>query len=80
MAEDAEFGSIGGGGDYEDEMVKRSPLTFKNSNRATSYLTPKARLTFTKLGKAFTKAPILRYFDLECHILIETDATLLVES
>ena len=37
MAKDAEVGSIGGG-DCEDGTVKKSPLTFKNSNKATGYL------------------------------------------
>ncbi len=37
-------------------------------------LTSKAKKTFIHLRKAFTKAPILRYFNPECHIWIETDA------
>ena len=72
MAENAEVGSIGG--DCEDETVKRSPLTSKNLNGATGYLTPDAKRAFTQLRQAFTKAPILRHFDPECHIQIETDA------
>ena len=47
MAEDAEVDSIGGGGDREDETVERSPLTSKNSNGATGYLTPDAKRAFT---------------------------------
>ena len=39
-----------------------------------SFLTPKARSAFNRLRLAFTKAPILRHFDPECHIWIETDA------
>ena len=74
MAEDAEIGSVGGG-DCKDEMVKRSSLTSKNSNRATSYLTSKARFAFTQLKKAFIKAPILQHFDPECHIRIEIDVS-----
>ena len=73
MAEDAEVGSIGN--NCEDETVKRSPLTSKNPNRATGYLTPVAKQAFTQLRQAFTKASILRYFDPECHIRIETDAS-----
>ena len=46
MAEDAEVGSVGSG-DCENETVEKSPLTSKNSNRATGYFTPKARLAFT---------------------------------
>ena len=46
MAEDAVVGSIGGG-DCENKTVERLPLTSKNLNGATSYLTSKARLAFT---------------------------------
>ena len=75
MAEDAEVDSIGGGGDYKNEMVKRSLLTFKNLNGATGYLTPNAKRVFTQLRQAFTKAPILQNFDPEYHIQIETDVS-----
>ena len=75
MAKDAEVGNIGGGGDYKDETVERLLLTSKNSNEAIGQLTPKTRLVFTKLRKAFTKAPILRHFDQAYHIRIETDAS-----
>ena len=74
IAEDAVVGSVGGG-DFEDETVEKSPLTSKNSIAATGYLTLGAKQAFTQLRKAFTKAPILRHFDLECHIRIETDAS-----
>ena len=47
MVEDVEVGSIGGGGDREDETVERSPLTFKNSNGAIGYLTLDAKQAFT---------------------------------
>ena len=39
----------------------------------SSFLTPKARSAFNHLQLAFTKAPILRHFDLECHIGIKID-------
>ena len=45
MAEDAEVGNDGSS-DYEDEIVERSSLTFKNSNRTIGYLTSKTRLAF----------------------------------
>ena len=48
MVKDAKFGSVSDG-DCEDETVKRSPLTSKNSNRATGYLTPGAKQAFTQL-------------------------------
>ena len=74
VAEDAEVSSIGGS-NCEDETVKRSPLTSKNSNRAIGYLTPDAKRAFIQLRQVFTKAPILQHFDLECYIRIETDAS-----
>ena len=74
MAENAEVVSVDGG-DCDDETVERLPLTSKNSNEATGYLTPGAKQAFTQLTQAFTKAPILWHFDSECHILIETDAS-----
>ena len=72
VAEVDEVG-VGGGGDCEDETVGR--LLSKNSNGATSYLTPDARQAFTQLRQAFTKAPILQHFDPKCHIRIETDTS-----
>ena len=39
------------------------------------FLTSEARSAFNRLWLAFTKAPILWYFDPECHIWIETDAS-----
>ena len=75
MAMNAEVGSIGGGGDYEDETIKRSPLLSKYSNRATSYLTIGAKQVITQLRQAFTKALILQHFDPECHIWNKTDAS-----
>ena len=72
VAKDAQIDSIGDGGDCKNETIKRLPS--KNLNRATGYLTPKTRLAFTKLRKAFTIAPIFKHFDPKCHIWIETDA------
>ena len=74
IAKDAKVGSIGGG-DREDETVKRSPLTSKNSNGAKGYLTPSTKPAFTQLRQAFIKAPILWHFHPECHIRIKTDAS-----
>ena len=72
IVEHIEIGSIGGD-DREDETFKRSPLTSKHLNRATGYLTSKARLAFIQLRKAFTKASILWHFDPECYIRIKID-------
>ena len=40
-----------------------------------SYLTSKAILAFTQLRQEFTKVLILHYFDLQCCIQIQTDAS-----
>ena len=39
------------------------------------FLTPDARIAFNHLRLAFTEALILQYFDSECHIRIETNAS-----
>ena len=39
------------------------------------FLTPGAREACNQSRQAFTEAPILRHFDPECHIRIETDAS-----
>ena len=49
-------------------------LNFDAKNTRTSFLTPEARSAFNCLRLAFTKALILRHFDSECHIHIQTDA------
>ena len=43
--------------------------------RESIFLTSGAREAFNQLRQAFIKAPILRHFDPECHIRIETDAS-----
>ena len=48
---------------------------FNAKDSGLSFLTPEARSAFNRLRLAFTEAPILRHFDLECHIRIETDAS-----
>ena len=39
------------------------------------FLTSDAKEAFNRLRQAFTKAPILRHFDPECHIRIETNVS-----
>ena len=73
VAERDEVCTVDAGDNYEDKTVERS--LSKNLKRATGYLTPKARLAFTKLKKTFIEAPILQYFDPKCHIRIKTDAS-----
>ena len=41
---------------------------FGATESGSSFLTPEARSAFNRLRLAFTKAPILRHFDPECHI------------
>ena len=70
----AEVDKIGvSGSDRKDKTVERS--LSKNLNGATGYLTLNARQAFTQLKQVFTKASILRHFDLEYHIQIETDVS-----
>ena len=66
VAEYDEVDTISSNGNCKGKTVKRLPS--KNLNEVTDYLTSKARLAFTILRKVFTKAPILRHFDLKCHI------------
>ena len=41
----------------------------------SDFLTPRAKLVFTKLKQTIFKAPILHHFDPECHVRIETDVS-----
>ena len=51
--------------------AEKTPKAPGNSN----FLTPKAKLAFSRLRQAFTEAPILHHFDPERYIRIETDAS-----
>ncbi len=56
---------------------KKSDLpkaNFAKVNSGIDFLTSEAKKAFIHLQKAFTKALILKHFDPECHIQIETDA------
>ena len=72
---------VGGGSDKNLSKSKKSKNTkfgIQTRIRATgepTFLTPGAREAFNQLKQAFTEALILRHFDLECHIRIETDAS-----
>ena len=48
-------------------------LNFSAKKTGPSLLSPDAKTIFNCLWLAFIKAPILWYFDPECHIQIETD-------
>ncbi len=54
--------------------TKKSDFVRANSFR-THFLTSKAKKAFIHLQKAFTETLILRHFDLECYICIESDTS-----
>ena len=57
-------------------LFKSKKLTkSKKAVRSSDFLTPRAKLAFTKLRQVFLKAPILHYFDLKLHIRIEIDVS-----
>ena len=65
----------------DNEVRKKVQKLSKSKNLSKSkkivgldFLTPRAKLTFTKLRQAFVKAPIFHYFDLERRIQIEIEA------
>ena len=78
---------VGGGGGRADETVVDSSTSKNEKSRKSTrvpnigatgepnFLTPDAKKAFNHLRLAFIKAPILRHFDSENHIRIETDAS-----
>ena len=52
---------------YSPADVKRTPKAPANSN----FLTPEAKLAFSRLRQAFTKVPILHHIDPERYIRME---------
>ena len=67
-------------GKSKGEKSKKPPKSgnspnFDAKDTGPNFLTPEARSAFNRLRLAFTEAPILRHFDPECHIRIETDAS-----
>ena len=76
---------VRGGGGRADEIIVNLSKN-KKSRKSThvpnigamgepNFLTPDAKKAFNHLRLVFIKAPILRYFDSESHIWIETDAS-----
>ncbi len=57
----------------KSDLIKAQNFAKANSFE-TDFLTPKAKKVLIYLWKAFTKTLILRRFDLEYHIRIETNA------
>ena len=74
---------VEGGGKADDRNLSKSKKS-KNANSEMQthigamgepiFLTLGAKEVFNHLRQVFTKALILRHFELECHIRIETDA------
>lgn len=58
-----------GCGKINDKIANLSD-NIKKMSFGAGFLICGASLAFTQQRKAFTKAPILYYFDLECHIRI----------
>ena len=54
---------------------KSGHLGNSSNSEERKFLTSDTREAFNRLRQAFTKAPILRHFNPECHIWIETDAS-----
>ena len=52
----------------------KKPIFVKFNSSGTDFFTIRVKKAFIHLRKAFIKAPIFRYFNLERHIRIETDA------
>ena len=51
------------------KLSKNGNLTnFNATKNGPKFLTPDARTAFNRLRLTFTEAPILRHFNLECHI------------
>ncbi len=55
------------------KLTKFKKPDLAKANSKMDFLIPEAKKTFIHLQKAFTKAPILRHFDLKYHIRIKTD-------
>ena len=66
---------VGSSGGNERKSAKSDFTKPVRGAEEPSFLTPDARRAFTQLRQAFTEAPILRHFDSERHIRIETDAS-----
>ena len=59
----------------KSKNVKSKIQTLLGATKESIFLIPNARKAFNQLSQAFTEAPILWHFNLECHIRIEIDAS-----
>ena len=81
-ANDDEIVGVGGKADDKNLSKSKKLINAKSEIQTPlgttgepTFLTPNAREVFNQLRQAFTKAPILRHFDLECHIWIKINAS-----
>lgn len=58
-----------------NSQTKSGQLGNSNTKGELKFLISKAKEIFNYLKQAFTKVPIFRHFNLECHIRIEIDAS-----
>ena len=56
-------------------VANTGPPKARRGEEECCFLTPAAKLAFAQLKQAFTEVPILRHFDPERHIRLETDAS-----
>ena len=66
------------GADYQSSnhvSYTVSNFVSNSAKNVSNYLTPNAKKAFDQLRQAFTKAPILQYFNSEQYIQVETDAS-----
>ena len=69
---------VGGGGAGRSDASKKSAKSRRMKSARSEepkFLTSEAKEAFNRLRQAFTEAPILRHFDPECHIRIETNVS-----
>ena len=76
----AKFRKLSKSGKSKCKKSKKPPKSENSSNfdakdTQPSFLTPEARSAFNRLWLAFIEAPIIWYFDLECHIQVKIDAS-----
>ena len=76
--DDNEIVKDGNKADNKNSSKKTKNTNFEiqthiGAKREPTFLTPGIKEIFNQLRQAFTKARILRHFDLECHIWIETN-------
>jgi len=62
--------------DYPKVVSPLTSLTKKEGGKYVPFIWgPAQQKAFEDLKKAFTMAPILRHFDYDCEIVVETDAS-----